>query len=309
MNRAGYVRRVEAVVAALDVLDADGPLDIVALAGRVGAGTDPHHLREDLGHLLEHGLIDVLDGGLYAASGEDPLRALGVDRLDVADAAALVLLGRAWLDVHPERADLASALDALQRHALAGLAGVEAAPAVAAEQGPVATTLREAIEHRRRVKIRYARTWEQGVVEPAIEPYRLVLTRRGWECDAASLDALGQLRTYVLSRVERATLLLETFAAPGPRVVAELAEMRRLQTVRLVLPQGTRWVAEQHAEHVRVLREDTDMELSCDLLPPVDRRVGLILTTAGPTAMVVEPAHLRDAGADFARALLEHYGA
>jgi hypothetical protein len=63
-------------------------------------------------------------------------------------------------------------------------------------------------------------------------------------------------------------------------------------------------IVERHAESAEVLDED---EESVKLLPPVQRRAGLVLLIAGPDAFVTEPADLRDAGRDLARELLAHH--
>ena len=78
--------------------------------------------------------------------------------------------------------------------------------------------------------------------------------------------------------------------------------------VTVVVPQGARWVVERHAESAEVLQEDEEsVKLRDNLLPPVQRRVGLVLLVAGPDAFRTEPADLRDAGRDLARELLAHH--
>jgi hypothetical protein len=78
--------------------------------------------------------------------------------------------------------------------------------------------------------------------------------------------------------------------------------------VTFVVPQGARWAVERHAEPAEVVQEDEEgVKLRANVLPPVQRRVGLVLLVAGPDAFVTEPADLRDAGCDLARELLAHH--
>jgi hypothetical protein len=66
-------------------------------------------------------------------------------------------------------------------------------------------------------------------------------------------------------------------------------------------------VVERHAESAEVFDEDEEsVKLRASVLPPVSRRVGLVLFIVGPDAFVTEPANLRDAGRAMARELLAH---
>ena len=61
-------------------------------------------------------------------------------------------------------------------------------------------------------------------------------------------------------------------------------------------------------QSAEVLEEDEEsVKLRANVLPPVQRRVGLVLLIAGTDAFVTEPADLRDAGRDLARELLAHH--
>jgi proteasome accessory factor C len=294
------------VLSVLDDLRRTGPHTLGYLAERHGMPADA--LREDLGQLLETGLLDFTAGDEYAVTDVDPLRALGLYQMGVADAAALVLLGRAWAEVATTPGALASALATLERVALQGPDEPTAVTPSSGGGSPIGRTLRAAVEQHRAVGIRYARVWRPGVDDREIHPYALVLTRRGWECDAGPLFDGRELRTYLLSNIQQARLL-GPVPPPGMIERDELARMRRTRTVTLVLPQGTRWVADAFAERVHVLRQDDDLELACDLLPPVRQRVGLILATAGPEAFVAgaDAAELEGAGREYARQLLDRY--
>jgi proteasome accessory factor C len=169
--------------------------------------------------------------------------------------------------------------------------------------------MRSAIDERRRVRIRYARKWEPGVVEHVIEPYRLVHTHRGWEVDAGVVGRDEYAPTFLLSGIRELDVLDETFERPAD-VDERIERNRREVAVTFVVPQGARWVVERHAESAEVLEEDEEsVKLRANVLPPVQRRVGLVLLIAGPDAFVTEPAELRDAGRDLARELLTHHRA
>jgi len=77
--------------------------------------------------------------------------------------------------------------------------------------------------------------------------------------------------------------------------------------VTIVVPQGARWVVERHAESAEVQEDEESVKLRDNVLPPLQRRVGLVLLIAGTDAFVTEPADLRDAGRDLARELLAHH--
>ena len=65
---------------------------------------------------------------------------------------------------------------------------------------------------------------------------------------------------------------------------------------------------EKYAEQVEVRQENPrTVRLCAYLLEPVRHRVGLILLDGGPSARVVSPLRLEDAGRELARTLLDHY--
>ena len=323
MTVSRYVQRVGRLPQVLDVLSQhpDG-LSLADLAAVVG--TDPGQLREDVlawyrVDLVEYG-IEVYQPPVVEFVGSDgrdddphraevlrvvsrrPERELGVEHLSAGDLATLYRAGRALLALEPDNADLAGALAALERSLLPDAGMIATAP----EDGH-ARRLASAARDHRRVRVVYARAWHPGVRERVLEPYGLTRTRRGWEVDAGPRDDRGRIRTYLVSGIREVEVLDHSFVPPAD--VDELIEANRRRTsVVLVVPQSARWAVDRFAERVEVVQEDEDsVKLRAEMLPPVSRRVGLLLITAGPDAYVMEPADLREAGAAVAAELLEHH--
>ena len=74
------------------------------------------------------------------------------------------------------------------------------------------------------------------------------------------------------------------------------------------VPHRARWAADVYAEQVRVVDDDElTVTLDLDLLPPVERRVGLLMLAAGVEARVIKPARLVASGPALAAELLEHH--
>jgi proteasome accessory factor C len=167
--------------------------------------------------------------------------------------------------------------------------------------------LQQAQEERRPVRIVYSRSWVHGVGERVVEPHRLVQTRRGWEVDAGPVADNGSLRTYLLSNIREAELLDETFERPAD-LAALLASQRATTTVRVCLPQEGRWAADMYAEKVTFVQDDPEsVVVDVELLPPLERRVAMLVLAAGPEAFVVEPEELdREVGL-LAEELMVHH--
>jgi vacuolar-type H+-ATPase subunit F/Vma7 len=129
----------------------------------------------------------------------------------------------------------------------------------------------------------------------------------GWEVDAGVVGRAEYVPTFLLSGIRELDVLDETFERPAD-VDERIERNRREVAVTFVVPQGARWVVERHAESAEVLEEDEEsVKLRANVLPPVRRRVGLVLLIAGTDAFVTEPANVRDAGRDLARELLAHH--
>lgn len=323
MNVSRYVQRVGRLPQVLEVLSMhpDG-MSVAELAAEIGA--EPDQLREDVlawyrVDLVEYGfevyqqpVVEFVghDGGdddphraeVLRVVSPRPERELGVEHLSAADLATLYRAGRELLALEPENADLAGALAALEGSLLPG---AEASPT--GPEDDHARRLAAAARDRRRARIVYARAWHPGVRERVLEPYGLTRTRRGWEVDAGPPDDRGVIRTYLVSGIREVEVLDDPFVPPVD-VDALIEANRRRTSVVLVVPQAARWAVDRFAERVEVVQEDEEsVKLRAEMLPPVPRRVGLVLITAGPDAYVMEPADLRDAGASVAADLLDHH--
>jgi proteasome accessory factor C len=266
---------------------------------------------------------------------ERPADELGVEYLNASDLGLIYSAAQAQLDLDPDDQDLRNAVDVLTETML-GPASMGEAPAPGAVvevrapasletpaavvevrapasletpapwNGPL-DTLEQAIATRRKVRIVYSRAWTEGVRERVIDPYLLVSTRRGWEVDAGPPDDQGRLRTYLLPHIRECEVLDETYDAPAD--LADLLKQQRTTTrVRVQIPQAARWAADFYAEHVEVVDDDElATTLDLDLLPPIDRRVGLLLLIAGEDARVLQPSSLIAAGPTLASELLKHH--
>lgn len=208
---------------------------------------------------------------------------LGVEYVDAAELGLIYSAARALQDVDPDDEDLQGALDVLAKT----MFGEALAPSLPRVWNRALDPLQDAARQHQRVEIVYSRAWDAGITTRTIDPYRLVQTRRGWEVDAGPPDADGKLRTFLLSNIRSFEVRDETFEPPADLEV-KLQGQRTTQTVRVSLPHAARWAADVYAEQVRVVEDDElTATLELDLLPPVERRVGLLLLAAGPSAAVV----------------------
>jgi proteasome accessory factor C len=247
--------------------------------------------------------------GVVRLVSESPID-LGVEYVDAGELGRVHAAAQALLDIEPDNAELAEALDVLAETMFGGPAGEEGAeaPRVAA-RSRLLPDLRHAQDEQRVVRIVYSRAWEPGVTEREIEPYRLVQTRRGWEVDAGPVDEQGRIRTYLLSNIRSVDVLERTFIVPDD-LADHLLRQRATTRVRVLLPQHARWVADFYAEQVTFVEDDErDVVVDLDLLPPVEDRVGRLLLTAGPAATVIDPPALDSAGVVLAEELLLHHTA
>lgn len=230
---------------------------------------------------------------------------VGVKFLTVGALAVASRTGHELLAREPENTVLEEALDAMTGTVLDGFD--RGGPRWL---GDMARQVRDAIRARHRIRIRYARAWRPGVVQRIVEPYQVTHTRRGWEVDGAVVtDDPGsiEVRTFLVSGIRELDVLDETFERPAD-AAERIRANRRLQPVDVVVPHGARWAVDLYAESAEVLSEDEQsVRLRAQLLPPVERRLGLLLLAAGRDAVVVNPGELADAGRDVARELLEHH--
>lgn len=232
---------------------------------------------------------------------------LGVEYVDAGELGLVYTAALALLDIEPDNADLGEAIDVLAETMFGEVSGeVSGAPDVRA-WNRLLPALQEAQREQKAVRIVYSRAWEHGVSEREIEPYRLVQTRRGWEVDAGPVDEKGLLRTYLLSNIRSVELVERSFAVPDD-LAARLEAQRRTTTVQVLLPQSARWAADFYAEKVTNVSDDEEsVVVDLELLPPLDRRVGMLLLAAGPEAFVMHPRELETAGVVLAEELLFHH--
>lgn len=319
MATPGYVARIARLPRILATLgEHRGGLPLATLAA--AEGVKEKELREDL--LAYFSADPMWTLGLSRpptleflgpdGSEEDPNLAevvrvvaetddLGVEMLDADELALIHTAATALLDLHPDDDDLASAVDVLTETMLGH--PTDERPA----GGETLAVLQEAVAARRVVRIEYSREWHAGVTTRAIQPLRLVQTRRGWEVDAGPVAGNGSLRTYLLSNVRSVEMLEETFEEPT-RVAALLADQRALTRVRVQLPHDARWAADMYAEAVVVVDEDEEtFTADLELLEPVEWRVGLLTLVGGPETRVLSPADLISAGPELAKELLAHH--
>jgi hypothetical protein len=319
----GFVLRVSELPRIIEVLSYQGVVPLAAVAEEVGRTEAEvrdllgrYYVTEDAQDRL--GMpppIDFLDDvgeealpptatciRLNADYGADDL---AFDYAPVGYLARVYRVARDESLLEPDNAVLAGAVEKLRAFLDEDLTP----PAVVEGGGVTAAQWYRAARDRRRVRIRYVRTWWPGAAERVVEPYRVVRTRRGWEVDAGPPDADGRLRTYLLTGVLEAEVLDEVFEPPED-LVDLLVAQRRTTPVRLVVPTSAVWVAERQAERVEVVREDgSDSEVVAHLLEPVADRLARILLVAGPDAFVVTGVEeYEDAGRELAKRLLEHHG-
>lgn len=294
------------LAAELDVDEQTLRAEIVAFYCADSAAVDPGPLRQVRIEFLDRdGEVDDADPAvaeLVRASTERPAAEIGVVHTSPAELANIYRAGQALLSLEPENEVLDGALRALGDTMLQGIRPVDDH-----WKAELAGMLVEAIKRRRWVRIDYTPVWRDDSREHRIAPYRLLRTRRGWEVDAG-MSADGRVvGSFLLTGIREATVLDETFERT-PEIDDRLAGNRHEQQVELVVPQDARWVVDRFAEGSDVLAEDAEsVLLRVRLLPPVERRLGILLLTAGPEAFVTDPPALADAGRRLARELLEHH--
>ncbi|WP_182379899.1 WYL domain-containing protein [Nocardioides sp. WS12] len=228
---------------------------------------------------------------------------LGVEYVDAGELGLVYTAAQALLDIEPDNAELGEAIDVLAETMFGEASGV---PDVRA-WNRLLPALQKAQRAQKAVRIVYSRAWDHGVTDREIEPYRLVQTRRGWEVDAGPADENGQLRTFLISNIRSVEPLERGFELPED-LTARLDEKRATTTVQMVLPQSARWAADFYAEKVTNVSDDEEsVVLDLELLPPLDRRVGMLLLAAGPDAFVMSPRELETAGVVLAEELLFHH--
>ncbi|MET3962833.1 hypothetical protein ABIE44_002767 [Marmoricola sp. OAE513] len=299
-------------------------LPLSALAERVGAR--PQDLRADLLAFFTADLngflglnrptildfvgpdgaeVDPNEAEIVRLIEDKPRGEIGVEYVDARELGLIYTAAQALSEAEPGNTDLLGAIQVLTE-TMFGESNAPR-PESPARWNQALVPLQDAARDRRKVRIEYSRSWNEGIIDRVVEPYRLVQTRRGWEVDAGPLDADGKMRTYLLSNLRAHEVLDETFEPPAD-LEARLDAQRVTVTVRVQIPHSARWAADVYAEQVRLVADDEEtVTLDLDLLPPVDRRVGLLLLAAGPYSRVLEPSRMLAEGPKLAAELLAHH--
>ncbi len=255
--------------------------------------------------------IDPNEAVVVRIIDERPAGELGAEYLDAAELALIWTSAHALAEVEPDNTALHEALEVLAETMFGEVADDrERVPRPSSGPAPWAgpvEDMKRAMDQNRRVRIVYSRAWQAGTVTRVIEPYRLVQTRRGWEVDAGAVEQGNALRTFLLSNIRECEVLTESFVPPA-NLTESLVAARTTRRVRVRIPHDARWAADMYAERVEQVADDEHTQtLDLDLLPPVERRVGLVLLSAGVDAYVLEPAALVRTGPDLAKELLAHH--
>lgn len=335
---ASRVGRIPQVFAVLQV-HPDG-MRLTELADRFEVS--PEQLREDLlaFYTAEHPLLglsrpspllfrgtdgqemDPHEATVVQLVDERPTEDLGVENLSASELGLLWSAARAMAEVEPDNQDLTEAIEVLTEtmFAVPGESGADAvrgsAPVSAwatASRADDLAVLRRAVEEHRTVRIEYSRAWLAGTQQRVIAPYLLVQTRRGWEVDAAAVEQQMGMRTFLLANIRSVELLSDTFEVPRD-LDRQLREQRRTTRVRIRIPHDARWAADMYAERVLEVHDPYDptgdeenVVLDLEMLPPLDRRLGMVLLAAGLDAAVLSPAGMVRTGPDLAAELLAHH--
>jgi proteasome accessory factor C len=191
---------------------------------------------------------------------------------------ALERLRRAMVDVPADAV-------AAQREATLGASGD---PAVLA-------TIRDALDARTRVRLRYRGGSQTAATERTIHPYILVVASGAWYV-LAKCESRDAIRSFRLDRIEGIEALTERYEIPatfsvdeylGDRKVLRMGESRTMR-VRYT-PRIARWIAEREGVEL-----DADGSLTMEH-PLADVQWGVRhVLQYGPDAEVLEPPDVRD---------------
>ncbi len=247
-------------------------------------------------------VVDPHQAPVIRLASDVPEAELGIRQLSAADVSALYMAARSLRQFEPENEVLQSATERLERDLL----GEEIALNDDSGTDRLAV-LREAIRTSSPAVIEYSREWLPGVGQRTIHPYRLLQTDRGFELDAGPL-VNGRPRTYLLRRMRSAHVVDDVKFDKPDNLESILDRDREPVRVQLSLPQGSHWVADRFAERTEVVAADgDDLTLDVFFLPPVDRRVALVLLVAGAESFVIEPPEYSVAASQLAEHLFHHH--
>jgi hypothetical protein len=80
---------------------------------------------------------------------------------------------------------------------------------------------------------------------------------RGAEVDAGPITGTGEIRTFLVNRIQELEVLEETFDRPDDADVL-CGRARALTRMEGFVPHSGRWAIEKWAEHVEVMEQDAD---------------------------------------------------
>ncbi len=172
--------------------------------------------------------------------------------------------------------------------------------------------LRQAIMQKRRVQIAYTRRFQTDTTPQStvreIEPYRLAQYNHIWFLQAYC-HLREEIRIFRLSRIDDLRILPLSFERP-----TELNQdwvrpdsVRNLTIKVLAKWEVARWIQETPSFYTRSMEETPD-GLLITLKVEHERDVMQWLLSFGANVEVLEPAFVREALIDEARAVLEQYG-
>jgi proteasome accessory factor C len=193
---------------------------------------------------------------------------------------------------------------------LAAVLGVDADQVLDVDLGAASTevldVLRTAVRDRRRVHLDYYSYSRDEHTERDVDPYLV-------HADHGSLYLLGHCheaggeRRFRIDRVERATLLDDTFEPPtAPLATAVFQPDAEDPRIVLDLQPAARWVADAHPVEAAEERPDGRLRVTLAIGGPA--WVERLLVNLGPDAEVVDaPPELGDAGRVAANRILARY--
>jgi proteasome accessory factor C len=258
---------------------------------------------DDPGGFVEEGVALFIDGEHVSLTSPHFRRPM---RLTSSELRALEL-GLAMLEGEcpPEECAAIERARGRLRQALAGIPADDAdldrrhATLASAGDGRALQELRDALRRRRKVRLAYRRSGQEGVSERVVLPYALVVASGAWY-SVAFCEASHGVRVFRLDRVQRAELLPDAYTVPATFSVAEVVrdgKVLRLEgggeaapvlTVRYG-PRIARWIAEREGSTV-----DADGSLTMEHpLADAEWAVRHVLQY-GADAEVVGPAHVRE---------------
>jgi proteasome accessory factor C len=281
-------------------------------------GVDARQIRRDLmlafvcglpGHLPDD-LIEVAwdtDGGVTVRNADAVRRPL---RLSVDEALALTVALRTLAELPGADDAVHRALAKVER-AAGAVAEATGGVSVAVEAEPdVVPVLREALDRRRRVHLRYWVPARDEETERDVDPLRLLVAGGrtylwGW------CRLVEDLRTFRTDRVVAVSVLdapsdppAEARTRPLPESLFTPSAADRVVTLRLA--PAARWVPEYYP--CDVVREEPDGSLVVRVRSREDGWLVRLALRLGPAAEVLDPADLADAVRGEAGAALAGYG-